>query len=389
METACLSAFAVLLSAGTGAAQPGEPVYVRNWTDCVTSDNRFVGDDGIFYWDVDPDCDVYQRDEYERPVTQTFYHTQGRYGAVEYFEYLDLVGARAGFDEMFLYVQLQLAGRNHLTSDGTVIPLGMVERYGFRLSTDPDGRFGLLIVADQPELKNEPNTVFGPIGTFGYRDTNGDVGGADRDGPTGLEVAKSDNPDEEGGTLNGYDTVIISDGRLDDETPVLWVRLHPEDDTLVEFALDYQAVGLTADELSTLAYLHFEAIKGGPKDPQNYLWNDKYTKEEAGSPNPGPGGESEFGTEGLENIYEVDTLAGGAIVDDSPDTPDDSGAGPDNPDNSGTDPGDDLPADSDDNGQAEAPPVSPLCGNGVLFGLPLALVGWLSSRARRGRVMCR
>ncbi len=375
--TSFLAVIALFMPAGVAAAQPGEPVYVSDWTDCVTSDNRFVGGDGIFYWDVDPDCDDYQRDEYERPMTQSFYHTQGRYGAVEYFEYLDLVGARAGFDERFLYVQLQLAGRNHLTSDGTVIPLGMVERYGFRLSTDADGRFGLLIVADQPELKNEPNTVFGQIGTFGYRDTNGDVGGADRDGPTGLTVTKTDNPDEEGGTLDGYDTPLISDGRLDDETPVLWVRLHPDDDTLVEFALDYLAVGFSSEKLSALGYLHFEAIKGGPKDPQNYLWNDKYSKVEAGSPNPGPNGESEFGTEGLENIYEVDTLAGGSIAEGPSDPSGDPGDGT----------GDGGTPNGDDGGQADPPPGITLCGNGVFFGLPLAVVGWLSCRARGGRVV--
>jgi len=375
--------------------QPQSPTYIATWSDCVTSDNQFVGGDGIFYWDVDTGCDVYQQDVYERPMTQTFYATQGRYGAVEYFEYLDLTGASAGFDDQYLYVQLDLAGRDHLTSDGTVIPLGMVERYGFRLSTDPDGRYGVLIVADQPELKNDPNTVFGPIGTFGYRDTDGDVGGADLSGPTGLGVTKSDNPDEEGGTLNGYDAAIISDGRLEDETPVLWVRLSPNDPTHVEFALDYAAIGFSADDLRSLGYLHFEAIKGGPKDPQNYLWNDKYTREEAGSPNPGPGGESEFGTEGLENIYEADTLAGGSIRDaddpdaggdGGPDAPDGgpdggdvptNGAGPgDSPDGgSGTDGGSDTDGDDD----------SAECGPGLVAMLPVLAVGYLALSGRRGR----
>lgn len=311
---------------GPAAAQPGTPVYSNSWNDCRTSDNRFVGGDGIYYWDVDPNCDLYQQDVYERPMPQTFYTTQGRYGAVEYFEYLDIIQASAGFDSQYLYVQLQMAGRNHLTSDGDVDLLGMVERYGFRMSTDPDGRNGLLIVADQPELKNEPNTAFGPIGTFGYRDTNGDVGGADRSGPTGLTVTKSDNPNEEDG-MNGYDAAVISDGRLDDETPVLWVRLNPSDPIRVEFALDYRAVGFSENDLRGLAYLHFEAIKGGPKDPQNYLWNDKYTKQEAGSPNPGASGESEFGTEGLENIYEVDTVAGGPITPDGDGSNDDADNG--------------------------------------------------------------
>jgi hypothetical protein len=290
-------------------AQPVSPTYSKKWKDCNTSDNKFVGGDGVFYWDVDPKCDIYQVDRYERPMTQTFYSTRDRYGAVEYFEYLDINRVQAGFDDRYLYVQLDLAGRDHLNSDGDRDEKGMIERYGFRMSTDKDGRYGVLIVADQPEVKNEPNTRFGPIGTFGYRDTDGDVGGAADEGPTGLKVTKSDNPDEEDG-MNGYDEAFISDGRLDDETPVLWVRLDPTDDTRVELALDYGAVGFSQDDLRKLKYFHFEAIKGGEKDPQNYLWNDKNTKQEAGSPNPGPNGESEFGTEGCKNIYEVDTVRG-------------------------------------------------------------------------------
>ncbi len=300
------------LAATSALAQPGAPVFIKSWNDCKTNNNKFVGSDGLFHWDVDANCDIYQNDRYERPMTQTFYSTVGRYGAREYFEYLDIHRARAGFDNTYLYVQIELAGRRHLLADGTIDTKGLVERYGFRMSTNKDGRNGVLIVSDQPELKNAPNTSWGPIGTFGYRDTDGDVGGAADSGPTGINVTKSDNPDEEDG-MNGYDENIISDGRLDNETPVLWVRISPTNNKHVQFALKYGALGFTQANLKNLRYFHFEAIKGGPKDPQNYLWNDKYTKQEAGSPNPGPGGQSEFGTEGLKDIYEVDTARGGPI----------------------------------------------------------------------------
>lgn len=305
-STAGLGAAAVLGAATVAAAQPGTPVYQVRFRDCVTGDNRFVGQDGAFQWDVDRNCDVYQKDLYERPTSQTYVLANGRYGAFEYFENLDITAGKVGIDNRFLYVAIDLAGRNQITSDGSVIPLGMNERYGFRMSFDPDGRYGYLIVSDQPEFKNEPKTRFGPLGTFGYVDTNGDVGGADEDGPTGLTVTKSDNPQEEDG-LNGYDTAIIADGTIDGETPILWVRLSPQDSTVVELALDYTALGLTRDEIRTIASFEIEAIKGGPKDPQNYRWNDKYTKQEAGSPNKGVAGLSEFGTQGCQNIYEVDT----------------------------------------------------------------------------------
>ncbi len=304
---------APLMLAATAAAQPGTPVYLESWDDCRTNDNRFRASDGSFRWDVDAGCDIYQTDVYERPMTQAFDLHKGRFGAKEYFEYLDITKARAGFDSKFLYVQIDLHGRNHRTSGGSVIPVGMVERYGFRMSVDPDGRFGVMIVADQPELKNQPKTSWGPIGTFGYLDTDGDVGGAADSGPTGLNVTKSDNPDEEDG-MNGYDTPIIADGVLMGEQTVVWVRINPVDRTLVEFAIDYKAIGFTSQELESLGSLEFEAVKGGPKDPQNYRWNDKYTKVEAGSPNKGSGGKSEFGTNGCENIYELDTVRGGAIT---------------------------------------------------------------------------
>lgn len=304
-------ALALLAGAALAVAQPGTPVYTNAWTDCRTDDNRFKGGDGAFYWDVDAGCDIYQQDVYERPTTQSFQLVKKRFGAKEYFEYLDITSAQAGFDSQFLYIAIDLRGRNHRTSDGGIIPVGLAERYGFRLSVDPDGRYGFLMVSDQPELKLKPKTKWGRIGLSGYADTNGDVGGAS-DGPTGLTVTKSDNPDEEDG-MNGYDTAIIQDGRLSDETTVLWARINPLDKTIVEFALDYGAIGLTQADLSNLGNLEFEAIKGGPKDPQNYRWNDKYTKAEAGSPNKGSGGLSEFGTEGCKDIYEVDTLRGNKL----------------------------------------------------------------------------
>lgn len=313
--TAVLVAASAAGFAPTLLAQPGEPVFVRAWADCFTGDNRFTAaGGGSSYWDVDVGCDSYQNDVYERPMPQTFEPVAGRFGAVEYFENLDLTRARAGFDADYLYVELDLAGRNQITSGGSVIPLGMNARYGFRLSTDPDGRFGLLLVADQPEEKLTPATQWGTTGLFGYLDTNGDVGGAADSGPTGLTVTKTDNPEEESG-LDGYDLALISDGALDTGAPVLFARLSPDDNTRVQFALEYARVGFTQQDLSTLGYLDFEAVKGGGGE-STYLWNDKYENVEAGSPNPGPGGQtSEFGTNGLGNIYELDTLRGGAITD--------------------------------------------------------------------------
>ncbi|MBC7834347.1 MAG: hypothetical protein H7Y88_04500 [Phycisphaerales bacterium] len=312
LRCATLPLCAAALTASPASAQPGTPTYLRTIQDCTTGHNAFIASDGTLNWTVDPGCDRYQTDVYERPTIQTYQDVDGQFASQEYFEYLDIERVRAGFTNSRLYIAIHLVGRDNITSGGTRIENGMIERYGFRLSSDPDGRNGLLLVSDQPELKNEPNTAFGPLGLFGYRDTNGDVGGADDDGPTGREETKTDNPNEESG-MNGYDTPIIADGRLNGGPIVMWVRLDPTDDTIVEFAIDYVALGYTRDQIANLRYFDAEVIKGGPDDPQNYLWNDKYTNVEAGSPNPGAGGESEFGTQGLQNIYEVDTIRGDGV----------------------------------------------------------------------------
>lgn len=112
---------------------------------------------------------------------------------------------------------------------------------------------------------------------------------------------------------NGYDTVVISDGKIPSGAEALFVRIDPTNPSIVEFAFAYPLFGFTQDDFFNLSYLEFEAIKGGPKDPANYLWNDEYTKSEAGSPYGGVGGLSEFGTQGLGNIYELDTLRGAGL----------------------------------------------------------------------------
>lgn len=312
------------IAVGLGAAalvhaQPLNPVYSQSFADCTTGDNVFSAG-GSLFWTVDGGCDVYQVDLYERPTIQEYKPVAGKFASKEYFEYLDLAGAKIGLDDTYLYVSLDTVGRNNITSGGSVIEQGMVARYGFRFSTDPDGRFGVLITADQPELKIFPNTTYGNIGLFGYHDTNGDVGGAASSGPTGLTVTNTDNPNENSG-LNGFDEAFISDGVANGVQPVVWARLSPGDNTVVEFALDYQAIGYTKTEMQNLKYFDVEATSGGTGGPGTYLWNDSNENVEAGSPNPGPGGQtSEFGTEGLKNIYEVDTLrvsaAGTACVPD-------------------------------------------------------------------------
>ncbi len=116
------------------------------------------------------------------------------------------------------------------------------------------------------------------------------------------------------GSDPGYETVIIADGKAKDvnsggEPDLLWARrtTSAEGRPVVEFALDYVTLNsldfIDSPDLEILTtdieYLVYDATRG-LKGQGNYLWNDKYSLGEAGSPYT-PSNEP-------ENIYELDTL---------------------------------------------------------------------------------
>ena len=272
-------------------AAPISPTYLFLFADATTGDRSFVASDGKRYYTIAPGADSYGEDFYERPTAQNFQTIDGQFAASEYFGYLDIVQAQAGWDSQFFYVAIDLFNRSKSTDDGVDTVVGLLERYGFRFGMDPDGTGGYLVYADQPEVKNSPNTTYGLVGTITMWDSNDDVGG-----PGGRST-----PNEGGG--DGFNSQIIADGVLSSSgQPALWVRISPTDNTVVEFALDYTMLGFTLETMGLLQYLEFEAAKGGTKDPQNYLWNDKYSAAEAGTPYaPGPQ---------PQDIYELDTLQG-------------------------------------------------------------------------------
>lgn len=301
------------------------PVYSRTYTDCTTFQNQQPNNEGKQRWTISAGCDSYQNEFYERPTTQTYEVNQTGGGEIfaakEYFQNLDIVRAMAGVDTTYLYTAIDLAGLNHLTEAGGAGDLeGLKYQYEFLLSPNADGASGYWLALKEGT----------PIGTSyqllrneGQRDTNGDVGGSGA--ANGLSITKQDNAPAALG--NGFDTDVIDDGKWKSTgAEVLFSRLRPGDLSVVEFAVDYGALGFTQAQIQaiiagTQGYLDFRAIKGGPKDPQNYLWNDEYTKSEAGSPyRCGDTAEgcsdltkSEFGTQGLGNIYELDTLRGAGL----------------------------------------------------------------------------
>jgi hypothetical protein len=297
---------ALCTTAGLAVALPPAPVYTRTVTDAVTGGNSYVALDGKTRWTVTPGADNYFVEIYERPMASGFEFIGARFGSEEYFEFVDIAQAKIGNNAQWLFVSIDMVGLDKITSNAARTREGLLGSYSFRFSNDADGRFGFLVLADQPEVKNLPNTTFGPLGTFVYADSNGDVGGAATAGSTGLLVTKFDNADEESG-MNGYDEALIQDGRGPLGNNILFMRVSPTDNTVVEIALDYIALGLTRQQVESLRYFDVDAFKGSP-DLQGFHRNDKWSPDEAGSPNVGIGGASEFGTPGLGQIAETDSV---------------------------------------------------------------------------------
>jgi hypothetical protein len=310
-----LSTAALTLFAGLAMAQPSSaPVYTNEYTDFVTGDNNF-NFGGFRFYTVDATADSYQNDVYERPIAQAFNLINGSYASEEYHSYVDVTGARFGFDNRYAYFAIDVFGRDKRTKDGVNSFEGLKAKYIVRFGADADGRNSYYIAADEPGFAGTPTTVFTNAKTEGYRDTDMDVGGRGgpihgQPGPSGASVTKTQNLLEEFGN-NGYDQqIILSDGLLNggQSQPVLWQRVSATDNTVVEIVLDYTALGLTQAYFQNLQFLDFAAVAGGPAGPATGLWNDAYTANEAGSPNVGIGGDSEFQTQGLVAIYLADNL---------------------------------------------------------------------------------
>src|SRR5688572_18674033 len=234
----------IALVSAPAAAIPISPVYLTTFGDAVTGDapNPILFG-GSQYWAIDAGADSYQNDFYERPTTQTFINVGGgTVGAAEYFGNLDIVQARAGFDSQYFYVSIDMFSTAHQKSDGTSTNEGLIYRYGFRLSNSAsDGANGFLFTADQPGLLG---TSYQLQKNEGFRDTNGDVGGAG-----GLNVTQS------GGDVagNGFDFKLIGDGKIlsgpNSGSEVLFSRINPFDSTIVEFAIDYRLLGINPANL--------------------------------------------------------------------------------------------------------------------------------------------
>lgn len=318
---AAIPAVGVVLLLGVVAwAGPTSPTYQLTVQDAVTGDNEFTNG-GTHYWFVNTNADDYANDGYERPTAQNYEYVIAQakvgndpelvvgstYSATgfsnpAYYGYVDIVSGKFGYDSQYMYFAIELYSVNKVGNNGQATSdFGEGTFYNIRLSEDANGKGGVLLSAENAK---DLTGSYQLVKQFGYFDRDGTVGG-----PGGVGT-----PDEGLGGNPGYETVIIADGKAKDvqggSTPeLLWARrtTSSQGRPVVEFAVDYTTLNAldflgTPDpslEPQNFRYLVYDATRG-LKGQGNYLWNDKYSLDEAGTPYT-PSNEP-------ENIYELDTL---------------------------------------------------------------------------------
>jgi hypothetical protein len=324
--------FAVMLYAAP--LQAG--IFSQTFDDSITGDNQFTTNvDGTDRqsWMINTGADNYHQDLYERPTIQNYEmhnvdSVHATYGTdtelnskvnttvsatnssgQSYFEHIDITRGLFGFDGQYMYFGIELFGEDKVSGDGTrTFDLGDSAFYNVRIGSDADGKGGLLLQAEaETDLQKIAYETWNPLKANGYLDTKLVVGG-----PGGIAT-----PDE--GENGSFAEKIINDGQAQDgsSTPLLAIRKTNDainGRPMVQFRLDYVAFNSLYGDFPPHAdanedfdfslnpnnlYMVFEATRG-LKGPSNYLWNDKYNFDEAGTPYD-PSNEP-------EGIYELDNL---------------------------------------------------------------------------------
>jgi hypothetical protein len=186
-----------------------------------------------------PYGDSYDIYRMERPFSQD----------MTYIPDMDITTYSVKITEDWVYVALELIGSNPNNEVGI--------HYGVELDLDGDG-FGEYIIWVNPPYTPEWSTE----GVQVFTDNNRDTGG--------LSAEKSDAPLEG----DGYDTNIFDSG-IGDDPDLAWVRANADQGT-IQFAFKESMAGSS--------FLLGVLSDAGLKDVTRMFYNDRFTEEEAGSP---------------------------------------------------------------------------------------------------------
>jgi hypothetical protein len=188
-----------------------------------------------------PYWDVYDYNRLERPFTAN---------EMNYNPNLDIVRFRISADKDWYYVFIELIGKD--PNDPISID------YGVEIDRDHDG-FGEALIWAKPPYGTDWSTG----GVMVYEDSNHDS--------AGTSAIKSDAPF----AGDGYDRLLFDSGKGGDPD-LAWVRLHPSDSSVIEFAFKQSLAGKS--------FMWGTWADAGPRDPSKFSYNDRFTLAEAGSP---------------------------------------------------------------------------------------------------------
>lgn len=163
---------------------------------------------------------------------------------------LDIVTFNVTMEEDWVYVSIKLVGTNPNNDLGI--------HFGVELDVNGDG-FGEYIIWAKPPYTPEWSTN----GIQVFADNNHDSGG--------LSAEKSDAPLDG----DGYETMVFEAGQGDDPD-LAWVRINAGANATVQFAFKKSLAG-SSFLLGVLADSNL-------KDVTKMYYNDRFTEEEAGSP---------------------------------------------------------------------------------------------------------
>lgn len=187
-----------------------------------------------------PFGDSFKVNLFERPFTQD----------MTYIPDMDIVSYNLSRDEKFYYVSIQLVGSNPNNALGI--------HYAVELDLDADG-YGDYIVVAHPPYKVEWSADNVQV----VQDTDHDTGG--------LSAENTDAPLPG----NGYDKIIF-DGGLGDDPDLAFVRINAGKLATVQFAFKLS--------LAENRFMYGVLADAGLKDITSLDYVDRYTEEEAGSP---------------------------------------------------------------------------------------------------------
>ena len=218
--------------------QPGAPVYTQSITSECNTGYNFNSDN----FDVQPPCDSWNINLLERAVSADL---------SQFYHYLDILSARAGMSDGWIYLSMELFGAGVPTD-------GIEYTYFFEIDRDQNGRGDLLVSATNLDLYGTDWTV---TGVRAQQDLNGDVGGI-----TAVRADGSPGAD-------GYETKVFEEGYGDDPD-LVWVRRNPTLSNRIEFAFKPELLG------TDLNFMWWAGAMRGEFDPQAFDLVDSQNSEE-------------------------------------------------------------------------------------------------------------